>query len=556
MDKPVPLLPINYKCSILIIIAKEVYPLDTIHIQHAKGSANVSASSGTLVADIVHEASLPLAMPCNGTQKCGKCLVWVQGDFSAPDDKEIALLKKVAPSGVPSGFTPRLACCCRTAGAGTVILPQPADAAVLNAGNVTLPAYDGEESPALGIAVDVGTTTIALCLYDLPTGTLLATATGLNQQASFGADVLSRIAYSDEHGTEPVSAALLTQLQELAASALQQAQADSTLLTRIVITGNTTMLHYVAGLNPSDIGKAPFTPQSLFGTAMPASALFPSFTNATLYLPRCIGAYVGGDITCGMVATNFTSGNSHLLVDVGTNGEMALFHDGKLLCCSTAAGPAFEGVDISMGMTASPGAISAVSVQDEEIQLTVIGNAPAKGICGTGLISAIYLMLQQGILDDTGEILTSGHPFAHLVVQQEDGQPAFMLGNSGVSLSQKDVRNVQLAKSAISAGILTLLHEGDLTANQVQAFYLCGGFGSYINSVEAAGIGLFPAPLLPHTTAAGNSSIAGAIQMLFSNACRAHGEQMGQDAVEISLSSSAYFMEQYVENMMFDTSLT
>jgi uncharacterized 2Fe-2S/4Fe-4S cluster protein (DUF4445 family) len=229
---------------------------------------------------------------------------------------------------------------------------------------------------------------------------------------------------------------------------------------------------------------------------------------------------------------------------------MALYAGGRILCCATAAGPAFEGAGIAMGMAALPGAIDKLMSADNEIICSVIGSQSPIGICGSGLISAVDLLLRLGVVDGSGRLLIDGHAFAGYINEQ-NGQPAFWLSKGKVFLTQEDIRNVQLAKAAISAGIQTLLHEAGLETEQIGVLYLAGGFGSYLDPVAAAGIGLIPASLIGKTVAAGNTSLKGAIRLLFSIEERKNLERLLTSAVEISLSSSAYFMDQYIENMPF-----
>lgn len=449
------------------------------------------------------------------------------------------------------GYSLRMACLCRVQGDCTVILSQH-DVVVETRGTQSLPAYDGANSEALGIAVDIGTTTVAMQLYHLPSGRLLAQDSALNAQASFGADVLSRIAFSDQHGLSALHRELVDQLSGMMQATLRKADADAGHVERVVATGNTTMLHFLTGLDPHGIGIAPFIPSSFFGDTRPAAGLFPFLpTDAELYLPRCVGAYVGADITCDVLASGLMDRtDATLLVDVGTNGEMALRTKDRLLCCATAAGPAFEGAQISMGMTAAQGAICRVNVLDGLIAAETIGGRPARGVCGTGLISAVRAMLSIGALDPAGTIEPDGHAFSALVEDRED-DIHFHLGSSGVTLSGRDIREVQLAKAAIAAGIDTLLHEAGYTLKDVASLVLAGGFGSVIDPAEAAAIGLIPRALADYAQAGGNLALAGAAAMLFSKDARKASEQFARKAQEISLSSSAYFMEKYMDHMFF-----
>lgn len=509
----------------------------TIH-----GVGPVRIADGEPLSVALQRAGVSASMPCGGRGTCGKCAVWLQGPAEPPTAAEQALRQQL-PEEVPPGpgYVLRLACYTCVQGDCMLMLPgEKAD--VVTEGGGALPDYDGTRPDALGIAIDIGTTTLALRLYDLPGKALLASRSALNQQTAFGADVLTRIAYANAHGHETLSRPLRMQLIGMIEAVLAQAGLPSGRVEHIVITGNTTMLHFAAGLDPQGIGIAPFTPESLFGEEHPARAFFPSLpAHALLYFPRCVSAYVGADVTCGMLAGNLlTRPGCRLLVDVGTNGEMALLMDGTILCCATAAGPAFEGAHIRMGMGAAKGGISRVWLADGHVQYETIGGAAPRGICGTGLIGAIGVMLEMGVLDATGAM-----------ADDIDGEQGFQLGDSGIFLTARDIREVQLAKAAIAAGVETLLHAGGKSPRDVDALLLAGGFGTRLNPVEAAAIGLIPASLVTAAQGSGNLALAGASAMLFAQEARRQAETAARAAREVSLATEAFFMEKYMEQMMF-----
>ena len=220
-----------------------------------------------------------------------------------------------------------------------------------------------------------------------------------------------------------------------------------------------------------------------------------------------------------------------------------------MLCCSTAAGPAFEGASISMGMPAVSGAISSVTFNGSVVYAT-IDDAPPTGICGSGMISAIDMMLNEGALDGGGRIMESGHKFESLV-SQTTGEVAFALGDSGICLTQRDIRNIQLAKASIAAGANVLMKASGIGPGDLDELCMSGGFGSAIDPAGAAGIGLIPSEATKRTVASGNTALSGASQLLFSISLRKKAETVASMAEEISLSSSAEFMEEYVERMAF-----
>lgn len=493
--------------------------------------------SGMLLSNALLRQGILLAMPCAGKHTCGKCVVWAKGGLDTPTETERALLARLPKASPPAaGFERRLACFATLCGVCEVIALESEMAVSLGV-EQPLPRYDGGGADALGLAVDIGTTTLAMHLYDLSNGTLLARKGELSRQTAFGADVLSRIAHSDQHGMDGPVAALHEQLLTMADEMLAQTDRSIALLSRIVLTGNTTMLHFAAGLNPHGIGQHPFTPESLLGDAWPVGTLFPSLENdAEVYLPRCVGAYVGADVVCGMLAAGFERGGQcQLLVDVGTNGEMALAWNERILCCATAAGPAFEGAQIDMGMPAVSGAICRVYMENGVVRYDTIGDISARGICGTGLISAIRVMRDTEQMDETGAMEAD----------------EFVIGDSGVHITPGDVRALQLAKAAIAAGIDALLDAAGIRQEEVDALLLAGGFGSVLDPREAAAIGMIPAALVPRTRAAGNLALAGAARILFSQEARQAAECLADRAEEIPLATSPVFMRQYIERMLF-----
>jgi uncharacterized 2Fe-2S/4Fe-4S cluster protein (DUF4445 family) len=318
---------------------------------------------------------------------------------------------------------------------------------------------------------------------------------------------------------------------------------------RAVITGNTAMLYLLYGYLPSSLLRAPFHMDRRFGCRVdPLPFGLP--VDAHVYLPDCISAYLGADITTAMLAAGlFTDGKTYsgppvMLADIGTNGEIVLCADGKLFACATAAGPAFEGAGISQGMTARDGAIAHLTknVQrgdDAAYSIEVIGNRPAVGICGSGIVDALALMLDTGALDETGA-LTDGGPYR--------------IPGTDVKITQADVRAVQLAKAAIHAGMRTLLHEAHLSLDQVDTLLIAGGFGSCIAPASAERIGLIPPGFAAKARAIGNAAGMGASMALLSPSALQDTKTASSAVQIIELASNSVFMNSYIECMAFELS--
>jgi uncharacterized 2Fe-2S/4Fe-4S cluster protein (DUF4445 family) len=508
---------------------------------------DIEARGGDTIAGALRNAGVFLPMPCGGRGRCGKCAVLVRGDFPPPGRDEAELLKRCAPER--EGYAARVACLCPAA-EGEVLIPAGGGSVSVAGVSDERLVYDGSGG-GYGIAIDIGTTTISALLFSFDTGEAVSSAHEMNRQAIYGADVLSRIDCANREGVGELSRCLVSQLNGMFSGLISGAGADAGRVSRIVAAGNTTMLHFLTGLDPKGIGTAPFIPMSLFGDEREAGELFPMFSGAELYLPPSVSAYVGADTTCGILAAGIAEKNgTRLLIDVGTNGEMALRSGSRITCCSTAAGPAFEGAAISMGMPAVSGAVCGVSKDGGEISCRTIDDARPSGICGSGMISAVRLMLETGILDGSGRILERPRDFDRFVVKK-DAELSFILGESGVSLTQRDIRNIQLAKASVAAGALVLLKSAGIAPDAVETLYLSGGFGSMIDPAEAAEIGLIPQELAGRAAASGNTSLSGAAKMLFSRASRRRAAEIASSAAEISLSTNAEFMDEYIEQMPF-----
>ena len=476
-----------------------------------------------------------LQMPCAGNHTCGKCKVRCSGALSPLTAEESAFL---TPGEISGGV--RLACFARALGDVTVRISEET-ASTLSA--VSLPKH-ALGRRGWGLAADIGTTTVAMQLYQLETGALRGEALGANRQDRFGADVISRIEFSNQQGGELLQESIHTQLEEMAASCMEQA--DIQHLDAAVITGNTTMLHFWEGLDPRGIAVAPFTPMSLFGAegTQPLAGVAP-------YLPPCLGSYIGADITCAILSSGLMDRGDEtaLLADLGTNGEIALFHRGRLLCASTAMGPAFEGAGLSCGMQAAPGAVSAIAREDDgTLTAAVIAGGEATGICGSGVLDAVASMLDRGVLDESGLLCESSPE-----VELWNGQSAWRIPGTAVHLTQKDIRQVQLAKAALCAGIQTLLQAAGLEPEDVDRLYIAGGFGHYMNLGSAARVGLFPAALAPKAHVLGNAALAGAVTLLLDPGYTGRLAEIQRCAEEIPLSGNSTFSDSYIDNITFES---
>ena len=488
----------------------------------------VTAEEGLLLSTLLSSEK-----PCGGHGKCGKCKVIARGALSPLSEEEKRLLTEEEIAG---GI--RLACRTYVLGDSSVFteIAKPEDNnRILCDGALPEIALDPSFTK-YGVAIDIGTTTLASVLYNKE-GAALAYATALNPQSTFGADVISRIEASLGGQAEPLAKSIRQGIDALISTLSEKAGISPQEIDGLVITGNTVMLYLLTGSSPLSLSRAPFEADRLFGETLTAQALgFSSLLPETeIYLPPCISAFVGADTTCALLATEICNKKDTLmLADIGTNGEMALWHNGKLTVCSTAAGPAFEGVGISMGMRAASGAIDKVSVKDGELCIHTVDNAPPCGICGSGLIDAVSALLELEELEDSGYLEEDPYPLA-----------------PPVHLTGKDIRMVQLAKSAICAGIETLLDSEGLSASDVTALYVAGGFGTYLDRDSARKTGLLPAALTECLQAIGNAALGGA-SLLLLNRSRAQCERIIDGVTVLELSSNPVFSESYMMGMIFE----
>jgi len=500
-------------------------------------------------------AGVYIDAPCGGKGRCGKCLVrlspegekvlacrtGIDGDMDVylPDEAEMLVSSEF---GSPDpDFAAQYAASSPS---------NPARHAPL----LTLATQSSAHAP-LGVAIDIGTTTVVAHLADLETGARIATASGVNAQKPYGADVISRIQYCAENGHETLTRLIREQI----ASLIRQTCAVSAKQTRdisyVSIAANTIMEHIAAGYSPIGMGIAPFTPVSLFGAEIQAWDGLPAAKNAKIFFAPAISSYVGGDITAGMLAAGLEySSRPTVYLDIGTNGEIAMKAGNTYYCCATAAGPAFEGAEITMGMAAVAGAINHVK-WDDGLILSVIGDREPFGLCGSGLIDALAVLLDTGAVDGTGRLLGSDeidHEIARHICKI-DGKKVFRLVGDGygVFMSALDIRKLQLAKAAIAAGLQTLLQYAGIAERHVSAFVLAGGFGSYMDKYSAARIGLFPKCFLPVTRALGNTAGEGAALALYSEEMRETLSGIRERCKYIELSTSNVFNEQFVEQITF-----
>ncbi len=416
--------------------------------------------------------------------------------------------------------------------------------------------------PCLGAAVDIGTTTVVAYIVDLDSGEILGSSASHNPQTRHGADVISRIEFANSHeeGLAALHQEALQVVNETIAAALQQIGAEPRDVFEVTVVGNTCMHHLFLGLEPRYLAEAPYVPVASAPVNLQAGELgLDVHPCANVFCLPCIAGFVGADTVGVMTAQKITrQARPVLAIDIGTNGEVALWSGERLLVASCAAGPAFEGAQIEFGMVAAPGAIDHVHFDGAQITLTTIDDAPPRGICGSGLFDAMAVALQAGIVDPSGRFVPNADGLppdiaARLQGEGNDRRIVLAEGDDGrhIALTQRDVRQIQLAKGAVSAAVQLLLEEAGLTVEQLDKIVIAGAFGSYINPASALRIGLFPSLPLEKVQVVGNAAGAGAILALISMAEREYACHVARLAEHVELMRKPQFQMTFMETMLF-----
>ena len=566
-----------------------------------KEDQSIDVAEGELLSECIRAAGLTMETPCNGLGLCGKCRVKAWGDLYPPEDLErgfinapdirLACLARVKgdvwlelfPKGnslktINHGFAIAVGVDCAVK---QVILPPPEKTAQpylerlpysSNSMDIYLKAGQLEQVKAqqvygvlfdndlidlgpepgeiLGVAIDIGTTGISAYLLDLASGEILQKESCLNPQIEFGGDVLSRISYCLENpqGPAQLRQTILGKLNELVIELAGDAN-RALHVYQVVIAGNTTMLHFVLGIYPGSIARAPYRPLFLEQVDLKAreAGLMICPAGRVTLLPSASG-YVGADILAGVVATAFDRKDyPAIFLDIGTNGEIVANLGGRLIATSTAAGPALEGMNISCGCRAEAGAIDSFYIDDQfELHFTTIGATPPIGICGSGLIDIMAAMVKRKL------VLTSGrfNPNLDSRIKARVRDKKFYLTEE-LYISQTDIRQIQLAKGAIAAGVTLLLEEAGLPLEEIKEAVIAGAFGYHINPESIREISLLPKGFTGKITFVGNSSVEGARLALINQGVIAQIKELKHRIEVLELSTNPRFQDYFVKALGF-----
>ena len=469
----------------------------------------ISVEPGTTVLQALITAGLHPDAPCGGKGTCGKCTVETDG-------------KKV------------LACQTKVQEKMTVVLPQRENTTILT-GSLTAAVHpDGLHNYA--VAFDIGTTTVVGFLINGKTGALLATASTMNPQTRYGADVITRIEAVLAGSGQALQQCILATLSQLLHELSAQCGISADQISLASIVGNTAMHHLLLGIDPKPLVTPPYMPAVRKALEIPAVPLLPIHPDGVLRILPNIAGFVGGDTVACMTAVDFGSPEElTLMIDIGTNGEMVLGNKDRRIACSTAAGPAFEGAKISMGMRGSPGAIDHVWIENGQLHHHTIGDLTTRGICGSGLLDLVACLLELEILDESGYL---------------EGKQ-YTIPGTAVTLTQKDIREVQLAKAAIRAGIELLCRHLGVQPENIRSVLLAGAFGNYMDPRSACRIGMIPPVLLDRIRPIGNAAGAGAKHCAVSRDAWEYSKILAKRTEFLELASKPEFQDCFVDALEF-----
>ena len=482
------------------------------HVTFLPDGKSVDVPDGTKISDAGIKAGVSIKLPCAGNGRCGKCIVEV-------------------------GNERVLACQTKVTDGMTVKIPDDSSGKVIaaienRAGDIGIlsPISDG-----YGLAVDIGTTTVAAEIIDLSNGEVVFRSADMNRQRSRGEDVLARIEYAGEGGTEELRGLVIDTINEIIGRCdIPGFSTDK--IGSAYIAGNTAMTHLFLGIDPTPIRFPPFEPVVKDATITGKESRLNINPDAKVICMPSVSSYVGGDITSDIVDSGMDrEAGLALLIDVGTNGEVAIGNEDMLLCCSSSAGPAFEGSQMTSGMLASEGAIDSVRIIDGKVHYTVIGGGEPKGICGSGIIDLVAQLFLAGMVDRRGNLTESSGA--------ADGVFTIV---GDVVITQSEISNVIMTKAAIYSATGTMVRSLGVSFDDLEKIYIAGGFGNFIDMESAITIGLFPDVDRSKFEYLGNASLGGAKYALISKEFRDRIDEVFPKMTYVDLGSDPVFYDEYM----------
>lgn len=555
-----------------------------VKVNFITNNKSVEVEKGTTILEAARKIGVVIESPCNAVGVCGKCKVKVVsgnlGDIIQDGEHHLSEEEKA------EGYV--LSCQAKVmADIDIEVTSKNSNKTlkILNHGysfdieldkyinkkykedNKTY-VYAGEEligeeegdttALSYGVVADIGTTTLVASLVNINTGEELYSVSALNPQSIHAQDVLSRIKFaSDKKGLEIMYRGIIKELNSMLEKITKETGVDKKYIYEVIFSGNTCMIHLASNTNPYSLGKYPYTPQIEGGSYLEAKVHNLKISEIGLiYLPPIISAYVGPDITSGVLATRLQDKKgTTLFVDIGTNGEMVIGKDGNLSATSTAAGPAFEGMNITYGMRAQRGAVEYFNVEEDgSIEIKTIENEKAVGICGSGLIDIVGELVANKVIGKNGKFVSKEasdlpEELKKRLVKLE-GKTAFEI-SEGVFLTQKDVRQVQLAKGAVRSGIEFLIRDKEVEAEKVDKIQIAGSFGYHLRAKSLINIGLLPKEFKGKIKFVGNTSKSGGHAFLVNKNYRAEMEKLVKEIEVVELSKGEDFDKIFIKCLSF-----
>ncbi|MFX1561012.1 MAG: ASKHA domain-containing protein [Promethearchaeota archaeon] len=515
----------------------------------------ISVDEQHMFLEAIRMVGLHLPSDCGGAGTCGKCSLILQ---PAPEPTTVEM-KHLAPNELEKGY--RLACQhIVNVDTRVVIYGEKGEVQILTEGVTGFDSWNLDPGYAnqYGIAIDLGTTTIVAYLLALDSGLQIGQVASLNPQVVYGEDVMSRITHAvrEQDGLTELKSRVTSEIGTIIDSLVGSSGIEMEALSKMAIVGNTAMHHLLLGVDVKPLGVAPYEPSIRDSVVTSGLELgLPRAPRIEVFLPPNIAGFVGGDTVGFILSQRLDLTNRIILgIDVGTNGEIVLSNRGELSCCSTAAGPAFEGATIRYGMRGQRGAIEHVIIKDLDTppELSVIGNIEPQGICGSAIVDSVSELRRIGIINSSGRMQT----ISSRVFTDDDFGLSYKLTEESstsrlISFNQKDVRQVQLAKAAISAGTKILLQEAEIDISDIDSIMLAGAFGSYIRPESALGIGLLPPVKRECIIQIGNAAGEGAKALLLSKEAREIANDFVSKVKYIELASHNEFQSLFIDSIAF-----
>ena len=520
------------------------------------GTVRECAEGANLLAELLR-ASAFVDNPCNGTGVCGKCKVRiVDGEVSKVSATEQKLLSR---EELAQGI--RLACMtCVSGDIQVELLQKERKHKVLTEGYVPEFARD-EHDEGYGVAIDIGTTTVVTSLVELASGREITSASMINVQKHFGLDVLTRITYEYEHaeeGIEQLRCAIVDSVNDMLVQVCRDEGISTEEILEIDIAANCTMMHMLLGTDARSIGRSPYQPAFLGAQKRSAGeiGLRAGMDNSALVycLPQ-VSAFIGADIVAGAYVCELEKQNGNVLfIDIGTNGEIVLSQKGRLLCCSCAAGPALEGMNISCGMRAAEGAIEDVKITEHGVEFTCIDGKEPVGICGSGILAVLKELIRTGLVRKNGAFVKKENipeeDYRYPMLELDGRKRKFKM-TERLRITQGDVRQVQLAKGAILSGFYALLKKAGRTMEDLDQVMIAGQFGAHLPAESLIGTGILPKEVKDKLIYVGNSSKTGAYLALMSGKAKQEMEELAHHMEYMELGATEGYERLFADCLMF-----